>query len=646
MTGISEEYITEAALVPALGASPAEKPESRFAALSHVLNSGWGVACICFIVAIAAVVGMVAWGRMGEPVGPGYTPPAEGNFSFSHSVSFLSGPVPVGTDLRLDTSVKNEGAPFTYEGSSTGFAPTAALVHTETGYSIEGYFPMTKDYVTFTVNTGDVGTCVQTFSIPEDAPTGVYDLVLSYGGERQVFSRMVSVVLPIDPPVIYSDYSFGYEPFEGFAIPGDRLTIETWVRNDGYLFTSMGFAPAAVLVHSDTGYRIEGMFDVTEDYTEVTVNPGDVGRVTQEFFIPADAPTGDYALELSHGGVSQSFAGVLTVAVPTDTALEYPLLEDGHPFSFGYEPFGGFAIPGDMLTVEAWVVNEGDPFSFVGDPYSYQPTATLYHIGSDYTIGGISAPTGVPPRPCNVLTGQKGGNSYAFSIPTDAPTGVYGLRLSYNGAQETFDNVLTVAVPIVEEPTVLSNLTMAVGEEWLYEPIEEAYVPGEKVTVRFKFATDMEPLLILNGAFVESKTGGEQQGYWEYSFTMPDQDSAIYFHTYDKTLPYANMLESCIAWDHYNFSEKEFYYYGEFGNGVMVALLLGNGEQVTGTSVGLYQFITPTTHELLAYYNGGLYWLEIAYEDYELLTKEDLADLFSIHKSLFPDCYDNWPSPK
>ena len=60
MTGISEEYITEAALVPAVGAYPAKRPENRFAALSHVLNSGWGVACICFIVAIAAVVGMVA----------------------------------------------------------------------------------------------------------------------------------------------------------------------------------------------------------------------------------------------------------------------------------------------------------------------------------------------------------------------------------------------------------------------------------------------------------------------------------------------------------------------------------------------------------------------------------------------------------
>ena len=321
MTGISEEYITEAALVPALGKSPAERPESRFAALSRVLNSGWGVACICFIVAIAAVVGMVAWGRMGDPVGPGYTPPADGNFSFSHSVSLLSGPVPVGTDLRLDTSVKNEGAPFTYEGSSMGYAPTAALVHTETGYSIEGYFPMTKDYVTFTVNTGDVGECVQTFSIPEDAPTGVYDLVLSYGGERQVFSRMISVVIPTDTPIIYSDYSFGYEPFGGFAIPGDRFTMETWVRNDGSVFvftgSSMGFAPAAVLVHSDTSYRIEGIHVTVMNYIEIPIRTGEEGRCNQEFFIPADAPTGDYDLELSYGGSSQHFDNVLTVAEPT-----------------------------------------------------------------------------------------------------------------------------------------------------------------------------------------------------------------------------------------------------------------------------------------------------------------------------------------
>ena len=509
MAGISEEYITEAALVPALGASPAEKPESRFAALSRALNSGWGVACICFIVAIAAVVGMVAWGRMGDPVGPGYTPPAQGNFSFSHSVSLLSGPVPVGSDLRLNTSVKNEGAPFTYEGSSMGYAPTAELVHAETGYSIEGYFPMTKDYVTFTVNTGDVGECVQTFSIPEDAPTGVYDLVLSYGGERQVFSRMISVVIPTDTPIIYSDYSFGYEPFGGFAIPGDRLAIETWVRNDGYLFTftgsSMGFAPAAVLIHSDTGYRIEGMFDVTDDYTEVTVKPGDVGRATQEFFIPADAPTGDYDLELSYDSFSQRF-----------------------------------------------------------------------------------------------------------------------------------DNVLTVAEPTVIDPAVLYNLTMPIGSDWLYEPIDEAYVDGELVTVRIKFATDVGTLFFLNDEVIDAVTGDDQLGYWEYSFYMPKKDSVILFHTYDGMAPYYKMLEACICSNPSGFREDLFYYYGEFGDGVMVALQLGYGEAIWSTTVGGYTFVTPNTHDMLAFYNGALYELQEAY-DMGLLTDEDLETMLITHEKWFPD---------
>ena len=442
MTGISEEYITEAALVPALGASPAEKPESRFAALSRVLNSGWGVACICFIVAIAAVVGMVAWGRMGDPVGPGYTPPTRGNFSFSHSVSLLSGPVPVGTDLRLDTSVKNEGAPFTYEGSSTGFAPTAALVHAETGYSIEGYFPMTKDYVTFTVNTGDVGTCVQTFSIPEDAPTGVYDLVLSYGGERQVFSRMVSVVIPTDTPIIYSDYSFGYEPFGGFAIPGDRLTMETWVRNDGYLFTfmgsSMGFAPAAVLVHSDTGYRIEGMFDVTADYTEVTVKPGDIGRATQEFFIPADAPTGDYDLELSYDSFSQRFDNVLTVAEPTipdhgDT--------ENLSFSFDYElqnsPDPAYAAwqAGDTILIKVSVTNQGAPFTYTGSSGDFIPYPELYLETVDNTRLTLHGTTPLPEDTgtFTVSTGQTGTAVYKFVLPDDIPAGSLEFAMSYAG---------------------------------------------------------------------------------------------------------------------------------------------------------------------------------------------------------------------
>ncbi|MBR5124747.1 MAG: hypothetical protein IKU90_06415 [Clostridia bacterium] len=527
MTGISDEYVAEAALVAPVGVESHKR--NRFSSLSSALNSGWGVACICFVVAIATVVGMVAWGRMGDdvPTVPPVHQPAL-RFSFSYDMrssdgSDWNGTALPGDTVYVDTSVLNQGKSFdTYDF----FAHAHFVLQGDDTVTLQGVYPVI-DTDKHTVDSGDRGSRCFTFFIPENATPGVYDLVLSFDGEEQFFSGVLTVG-EIDtegetqPPVDTTDrygFSFGYEPFGGFSTPGGCVTIKTWVINEGSGFVfeggSNGYAPSAALVHTETGYRVESALPVTGDWVTFTVSEGQKGERTQTFLIPADAPTGAYSLQLSYGGVTKSFAGAVIVADRS-----------------------------------------------------------------------------------------------------------------------------------VEVPTVLSNLTVAVGSDWLYEPIDEAYVPGELVTVRFKCGADMEPLLILNEAFVEATAGNEQTGYLEYSFYMPDEDSEIYFYTYDRTLPYAAMLESCIAWDHYNFSEKEFYYYGQTEKGVMVALLLGNGEAITRTNVGNYQFITPTTHELMAYYNGGLYRLRIAYEDYELLTEEDLADLFAMHQSLFPDCYVDMPSPK
>ena len=341
MTGISDRYVKEAALIPPTKSSA----KQGFSALSRALNSGLGVACICIVVAIAAVVGMAAWGRMGSGIVPGGNP--------------------------SDTS----------EATS---------------------------------------------SLPKDCR-----------------------------------FSFGYEPFiSNLVRPGEHIYLDTWVINEGEPFTfegsSTGFVPAAALVHEETGYRIQGEYATTRDIQRITVNTGDRGQVNQGFFVPSSAPTGVYGLELSCDGESVIFPGVITVAVKivteqteteTEQDYDYPPVEAGHPFSFGYELETGFAIPGDFLELTAWLINEGDPFSFVGDPYSYQPQVTLYHMDSDYTIVAFPAATGVQPRPCNVLTGQKGTNHYEVRIPTDAPTGEYGLRLSYNDAEQVYEFVLTLAIP-------------------------------------------------------------------------------------------------------------------------------------------------------------------------------------------------------
>ncbi|MBQ7909822.1 MAG: hypothetical protein IJ363_03420 [Clostridia bacterium] len=628
MTGISDEFIAEAALVAPVGVvAPRKKP---FASLSRALNSGWGVACICFIVAIAAVVGMVAWGRMGEAVGPGSDPSVRFAFSYEMTAndgSAWSGTAMPGDVVNVSTTVVNHGKTFVTDDF---FAWAKFVLQEDESVVIEGDYPLVES-IKHPVKNGDQGTISFHFHIPENATPGVYDLVLSYDGEKQVFGGALTVGDP------NARFSFGYK-LAGDALTGASYLMDTWITNEGEPFTfegsSMGFAPAAVLIHMETQYRIDGSFGVDDDQGVFTVNTGDMRYVVQEFFIPADAPTGAYALELSYGGVSKSFPGAVIV---THLVLDYPLLENGHPFSFGYEPFGGFAIPGDRFIMNAWVINEGEPFSFMGDPYSFQPTATLYHMDSDYTIDSLPPPTGVEPRPCNILTGQKGENAYTFPIPADAPTGVYGLKLTYGGAQETFDNVLTVAEPTVIDPAVLYNLTMSIGSDWLYEPIDEAYVDGQEVTVRIKFATDVGTLFILNGEVIDAVTGDDQLGYWEYSFIMPKKDSEIIFHTYDGTAPYGEMLKAFILSNPYLFAgEEQFYYYGEFGDGVTVALQLGYGEAIWSTAVGGYTFVTPNTHDMMAFHNGTLYELQTAY-DMGLLTDGDLEVMMATHKEWFPD---------
>ena len=469
MTGISEEYITEAALVPAVGASPAKRPENRFAALSRALNSGWGVACICFIVAIAAVVGMVAWGRMGDPVdpfGPGSDPSVRYTFTLE-SMIFANGQsvdraAEAGEDLHFSVMVRNHGPAFQIKPYDWDNVRASCVLQGDDSIVLEWSFSYPDGLnEPYWMNMGDQVRIGFHLTIPKTATPGVYDLVLSYGGEQQVYKGVLTVG-EIETegetyPPISTDhvFSFGYKTVDTVVQPGDRTSITCWTVNDDASFTYVGYpnkyAPTtAYLFHRESSLVIRGITDPIEydGQDTITVMTGEIaGKVSYVFSIPADAPLGKYELVLSFGRNKQSFAGALTVAEPTDVDLDYPLPEDSHPFSFGYESLEGFAIPGDWLTARAWVVNEGEPFSFVGDPYSFQPTATLYHMESGYVIPGYPAPTGVMPRPCNVLTGQSGANSYEFRIPVDAPTGEYGLRLSYHGQEQSFEGVLTVATP-------------------------------------------------------------------------------------------------------------------------------------------------------------------------------------------------------
>ena len=290
------------------------------------------------------------------------------------------------------------------------------------------------------------------------------------------------------PPLARFGFTYELRGFDGTAMPGDTVCVDTTIINRGLPFVYNG---SSASYHPDAYFVLQGnesismqcAFMETCDSGPHAVAMGMEGRGYGEITIPADAVPGVYDLVLSYKGMTQVYKGVLTVGeIDTEGETYPPMDTTDHPFSFGYEPFGGFAIPGDFVRIEAWVINDGEPFTYIGNSYKetgrFYPTVTLYHQETGYTIKVLPPETAIEPILYTVETGEKGKNTYARMIPTDAPTGEYDLELSYGGASQKFEGVLTIAEPTAEAPAVLSNLTVAVGEDWLYEPIDEAYVPG------------------------------------------------------------------------------------------------------------------------------------------------------------------------
>ena len=190
---------------------PTPTKKDPLTSLSYTRNRCFGMTIICLIVALAVTVGMVACERaeteteketeagsvenLSDTTEANSLPTDSPHFSFGYD-PYLGNLVYHGSLIYLNTWVINEGDPFTYEGSSRGFAPTAALVHKESGYRIQGNFATTMDLVRITINTGDKGQAGQVFQIPDDAPTGVYNLELSFGGESATLPGVLTVAIP------------------------------------------------------------------------------------------------------------------------------------------------------------------------------------------------------------------------------------------------------------------------------------------------------------------------------------------------------------------------------------------------------------------------------------------------------------------
>ncbi len=219
MTNVNDKFIDEAAEMP----SPelAVVKMSRWERFSHFMNSGWGVAMICGIVAIGVMAGIIAAGRAGEP---GVMPPGhnestaetgvenpretndrpDGRFTFDYrGISERESVSKRDINFRFYASVTNVGETFTFENGPEHFYPDKVLfIHQGTDYVIEAVISEDVEPMA-TVPTGTKGELTFVVYIPQEAEPGLYALRLTYGDESDTFYDVLTVLNSepeTDPP--------------------------------------------------------------------------------------------------------------------------------------------------------------------------------------------------------------------------------------------------------------------------------------------------------------------------------------------------------------------------------------------------------------------------------------------------------------
>ena len=230
MTNIADEYVAEAAMGEAYG-NPRRPRETG--PVLRFLGSGWGAAVICALISITVAVALIRWGQAGTPVGPvgpagpaGHpsdtseadTPATDPFARFAFTYEFLdeeghpqsTATLLQGESFTVNATVKNQGLPFVYVGSSGGFCPDVRFVHygEEKTTIIHGGIFLSTDVGTHLVEAGKVGYGCYFGQIPADAPAGDYDLILSYKNDEQVFTGVLTVetvYVPPNTPVILPD---------------------------------------------------------------------------------------------------------------------------------------------------------------------------------------------------------------------------------------------------------------------------------------------------------------------------------------------------------------------------------------------------------------------------------------------------------
>ena len=197
-----------------------------------------------------------------------------------------------------------------------------------------------------------------------------------------------------------------------------------------------------------------------------------------------------------------------------------------------------------------------------------------------------------------------------------------------------------------EVTSVESHKITMRDKNWLFEDLKDAYYENEKVTVKIKMATDVGYMLLANGKKVKQVAySSGDDWYWEFAFTMPNEDVELEFKTYDGFLQYpyeSRLIESYILANPDIESAWIDSFYGEYDSGAIVAIIKSQNddtEKLTVEKVYGFNFTYPNESTVISvFYDSVFYSIWDAYSN-GYLSVNDLEDIYQKHISFFDELY-------
>ncbi|MBQ9780453.1 MAG: hypothetical protein IJW00_05870 [Clostridia bacterium] len=457
LTGISDRYVEEAAAfsVPekkVAGSSPWER-------FNRFINSGWGVAMICCLVAAGVMTGIIAAGHMAGPEGP----PAHGTdtevataapdthptFDFSYEMVDPKERYLYRETVGVTVTLVSKDPNVTLTMANL-FDFTPKLVpHGESPDSenaIRGQF--NYDEVKHPENNESHMKIYDAFfEIPKGVWEGDYDLYCYFGEEYQRFPWALKLASDTDPTF---DFSFVPDRTPAVYAPGETATFSTVVINTGDPFDFSGYfaaefgAVARLVLHGEDGSTAITEAPIPDDVFHAT--EVDTGmRVTRSanISIPEDAAEGYYDLYLSFGKEYRVFEKAVTVGTPPRFLFKYRF--DDAYYGETNDTNTMESVPGGEFRVDTTVINNGDAFTYTGGRFDFRTSIEFIHSqNSAVTFTGDGRILDTYDEQHTVENGQEGWCEYMVTVPADAPEGRYHLRLSYGEVSCIIENALTV----------------------------------------------------------------------------------------------------------------------------------------------------------------------------------------------------------